>query len=58
MEQKLSYMHNNPCSGIWNLAISPVEYHHSSAKFYATGKQGVYEVTNYTALNDINLTVK
>lgn len=58
IEQKLSYMHNNPCSGVWNLAVSPVEYSHSSAKFYGTGMQGVYEVINYMELGDINLTVQ
>jgi hypothetical protein len=51
-------MHNNPCNGVWDLAISPDEYVHSSAMFYATGKQGIYEVTNYMELNDINLTAK
>jgi REP element-mobilizing transposase RayT len=58
IEQKLSYMHNNPCSSVWNLAVSPVEYSHSSAKFYGTGMQGVYEVINYMELGDINLTVQ
>ena len=58
IEQKLSYMHNNPCKGVWNLAVSPVDYSHSSALFYHTGKQGVYEVINYMLLQDINLTEK
>jgi hypothetical protein len=58
IEQKLSYMHNNPCTGVWNLAVSPIEYLHSSAMFYGTGKQRVYEVTNYMELEDINLTAK
>jgi hypothetical protein len=58
IEQKLSYMHSNPCSGIWNLASSAVEYSHSSAKFYESGMQGVYEVINYMELEDINLTAK
>jgi DNA phosphorothioation-dependent restriction protein DptG len=32
-EQKLTYMHENPCKGKWNLAISPGEYRHSSAGY-------------------------
>ena len=34
--QKLSYIHNNPCSGEWKLAENPVEYVNSSARFYLT----------------------
>jgi hypothetical protein len=55
IEQKLYYIHNNPCKGKWDLATSPVEYLHSSARFYATGEQGVYKVTNYGFLKDIDL---
>ncbi len=44
--QKLSYIHNNPCSGIWKLAESPVDYIHSSAKYYATGEQGIYLISD------------
>ena len=55
IEQKLYYIHNNPCKGKWNLATSPVEYLHSSARFYATGEHGVYKVTNYGFLKDIDL---
>lgn len=54
--QKLHYMHNNPCQGKWNLAASPIEYNHSSAKLYITGEQGIYSVLNYGELADINLT--
>ena len=54
--QKLDYMHNNPCTGKWHLVESPVEYLHSSAKFYITGEQGVYQVTHYMELDDIDLT--
>ena len=48
-------MHNNPCKGVWNIVKSPVEYKCSSAKFYITGEQGMYEVMNYLELEDINL---
>jgi hypothetical protein len=37
--QKLSYMHSNPCSGVWHLVENPVDYEHSSAKFYLSGEQ-------------------
>ncbi len=56
IEQKLSYIHNNPCAGKWNLVTDPAEYVHSSAKFYLTHIQGVYEVTSLGDLEDIDLT--
>ena len=56
VNQKLAYMHSNPCTGVWNLTASPIDYLHSSAQFYETGKQGTYTVTNYKVLDDINLT--
>ncbi len=54
--QKLNYIHNNPCKGKWQLANNFFEYPHSSAKFYTLGEQGIYEVTNYMKLADIDLT--
>ena len=57
MLQKLVYMHDNPCKGKWNLAAAPVDYEHSSARYYITGDQGVYEVFNYCGLADIDLTL-
>ena len=56
MLQKLNYMHDNPCKGKWNLAAAPVDYIHSSAKFYITGEQGIYPLLNYCELADIDLT--
>ncbi|CAN5403121.1 hypothetical protein BH11BAC3_BH11BAC3_07670 [soil metagenome] len=53
--QKIDYMHNNPCTGKWRLAINPIEYLHSSAKFYLTGEQGIYPVLNFRELGDMNL---
>jgi hypothetical protein len=53
--QKLGYIHNNPCKGKWNLANSIVEYVHSSAKYYLTGEQGVYAVTHYKDIEEIDL---
>ncbi len=56
INQKLDYMHNNPCRGKWQLVKSPVDYEHSSARFYQTGIHAAYPVTNYMELEDINLT--
>ena len=53
--QKLSYMHLNPCRCEPKLAVTPEEYVHSSAKFYATGEQGIYRVMSYTELADVDL---
>jgi hypothetical protein len=57
-EEKLNYLHQNPCKGKWNLAASPIDYPHSSALYYYTGEKGVYEVTRYTELMDVDLTRK
>ena len=56
IEQKLNYMHENPCRGDWNLVSQPQDYLHSSAKYYIAGIQSVYEVTSYSDLEDIDLT--
>jgi REP element-mobilizing transposase RayT len=37
INQKIDYIHNNPCKGSWNLAPSPAMYTHSSASFYISG---------------------
>lgn len=55
MRQKLDYMHDSPCKGKWDLAQAPIDYKHSSAKFYITGEQSLYHVTNYCELADIDL---
>ena len=56
IEQKLDYMHNNPCQGKWHLVEDVVDYTHSSARFYLTGEQGMYEVTSYKEMADVDLT--
>lgn len=38
-EQKLNYVHNNPCQPHWRLCRTPEEYPWSSAAFYYTGKK-------------------
>ena len=53
--QKLNYIHNNPC--VDKLCVSPEEYEHSSAKFYIINLQGIYSITSFMELRDINLTV-
>ena len=49
IKQKLNYMHDNPCTGKWNLCKSPVDYLHSSCKYYLTGEQGVYIIDDVEA---------
>ncbi len=49
-------MHENLCKGVWNLEQSPINYLHSSAKFYYTGEHVAYSVTNYKELMDVDLT--
>jgi len=56
IEQKMNYIHENPCRGSWSLVAEPAQYKHSSAKFYLTGEQGEYPVTSYSELEDIDLT--
>ena len=51
--QKLDYMHNNPMVKKWTLCKNPMEYPHSSARFYITGQQGFYPVTNFMEMEDI-----
>src|SRR6266511_1662132 len=54
--QKLNYIHWNPCKSTPKLVQFPEQYQHSSAKFYITGKQGIYNVTSYMELMDVDLT--
>ncbi len=44
IQQKLNYIHNNPCAGKWNLCSSPIDYMHSSAKHYLEGITGIYAI--------------
>lgn len=44
--QKPVYMHNNPCTGKWNLAADIAKYEHSSAGYYLSGKHAAYEVVD------------
>lgn len=57
IQQKLDYLHLNPCRYKTLLANNPEDYLHSSAKYYLSGNAGVYAVTHYAALQDIDLSV-
>jgi REP element-mobilizing transposase RayT len=48
--QKLVYMHNNPCAGKWKLVVDATKYEHSSARFYISGKHAGYKVKNIEEL--------
>jgi REP element-mobilizing transposase RayT len=56
IEQKLEYIHNNPCQGKWDLVARPWEYKHSSASYYTQHEQAAYPVMSYSELEDIDLT--
>lgn len=47
INQKLDYIHNNPLAKKWSLTSTPIDYVHSSARFYETGQQGFYPVRNF-----------
>lgn len=50
INQKLDYIHQNPCAKKWNLVDEYVNYQHSSAKFYETDEPASYEVDDYRLL--------
>ena len=51
IEQKLNYIHENPCAKGWKLADHPLDYRHSSMKFYEKYYPGIdSRLTPYTAL--------
>ena len=45
--------HDNPSKGKWDLCTSPVEYPHSSARFYIEGLHTSYPVTNFMEMDDV-----
>jgi len=47
IEQKLDYMHDNPCKGNWELASCREDYEHSSAGFYTFGRPGTIRIDHY-----------
>jgi putative transposase len=46
--QKIEYIHNNPLQEKWNLVKEPEDYKWSSAKFYETGIDDFFFLTNIT----------
>ena len=46
--EKLNYIHNNPCQAKWQLAKLPEQYPHSSASNYYLGK-GYYDIDIMTS---------
>lgn len=55
LKQKLDYLHNNPFVGKWSDDMSSAHVDHSSRRFYESGEQGIYPVTHYLQLEDIDL---
>jgi len=49
----LASIYWNPCKGN-KLAELPEQYIHSSAKFYIEEEQGIYPVTSFMELRDID----
>lgn len=47
LEQKLTYLHNNPLQSHWNLTDSPENYRWSSALFYEQGLDEFGFLTHY-----------
>lgn len=46
LEQKMNYIHHNPCQPHWKLAKSPEEYPWSSARFYIADQPSVIPVND------------
>jgi REP element-mobilizing transposase RayT len=49
LEQKMNYIHHNPCRSHWNLARVPEEYPWSSARFYIAEQPCVIPVDDVRA---------
>ena len=47
-------MHINSCVGEWQLAANPVEHIHRSAKLYLVVVQGIYTVTNFMKMEEVD----
>lgn len=47
-QQKLEYIHANPCQPKWSLVPTPFDYKYSSAAFYEMGKDKFDLVTHYS----------
>jgi len=51
-------MHNNCCICKWHLAANSIVYIHSSARFYLTGVQGIYAVTNFMEMEEVDFQLR
>ncbi|MEJ5308936.1 MAG: transposase [Anaerolineae bacterium] len=49
IQQKMNYIHNNPCQPHWNLAESPVAYLWSSARFYLSDGRAIIPLDDVRA---------
>ena len=58
IEQKLNYIHMNPCVYKPRLASTPCQYRHSSATYYLGEGKIHYEISHITQMKDINFDVK
>jgi len=56
IDQKLYYIHMNPCKAEPRLTADPWKYEHSSAKYYYEHQQGVCSVCSFMELEDVDLT--
>ena len=56
--QKLNYIHHNPVSGRWQLAVDLTAYPHSSAAFYEVGSSGEFQPFDYRVLEGRSLPVQ
>jgi REP element-mobilizing transposase RayT len=53
-EQKLNYIHMNPCNAKPPLVVNPINYLHSSANQYFGGSNIIYPVEHIMTMNDFN----
>jgi len=51
-------MHNNCCISKWHLAANSIVYIHNSARFYLTSVQGIYAVTNFMEMEEVDLQLR
>jgi hypothetical protein len=58
IEQKLNYIHMNPCVCNPPLVKFPIDYLHSSANYYLGGNQIIYPVAHVMNMKDINFDKK
>jgi hypothetical protein len=58
VEQKLNYIHMNPCVYKPQLASTPCDYRHSSASYYLGEGKIHYETSHIMQMKDINFDVK